>query len=464
MTRLPEPPPPLRWSATFSSAPFDGRMDWRPGSLFLDRPHNFFFLRDDGGKIVEGRLLREKEWILPGLEMVPVDGLIRLGHRVFPARRRLTLAPGAIATGSGSVARSPAAGSRFELLAIDEGADLPDAEGVAVQAANMVLPQADHDVEDGPWSSVSRRKKSKEELMQEFWNDVGFPTPASRVWERRGSTSLASSAGHTPVQLPGGSEASPAMSRSPPAPTGPRRGVGIRPWKGPLPRPRVTPLVELAAFLPSSQVGPSSSTVPSQPEETAQSSAIDPDVIQKSLTRGSDLQARGPDMCVANRALRLGQTLRRADLFQYRASRCPSAAFVVPSSSTLKPPPPSYAQVLRRSPSPSMAGRNGNPPNGAAPAGQVAPSFGTSPGISAGFGVAAGPLRFGAPLASSSTAAPSVQQAPTPAPVRFGANIQQTSDRHPPYTSLIVRTHVDMAHPEKIRISDGATLRRTLTI
>ena len=114
--RSPEAPPPLQWPASFSSAFLDGRSDWRPGSLFLDRPHNFFFLRNVDGKIEEGRLLRSGEWISLGIEMVLVDCVVRVGHRVFPKQRRLTLAPGEL-----SIA-SPGSGSRLEMLAVNEDA------------------------------------------------------------------------------------------------------------------------------------------------------------------------------------------------------------------------------------------------------------------------------------------------------------------------------------------------------
>lgn len=31
---------------------------------------------------------------------------------------------------------------------------------------------------------VGRRRKTEAELVQQFWEDAGFPTPASRFWER----------------------------------------------------------------------------------------------------------------------------------------------------------------------------------------------------------------------------------------------------------------------------------------
>lgn len=95
--------------------------------------------------------------------------------------------------------------------------------------------------------------------MQEFWEDVAFPTPASRVWERRGSESPESSpdqvsarsvstnlssSGRSHQQVEGVAGRSLLGSR--PA----ARGVLIRPWKGPLPRPRPVQPVALASFWP----------------------------------------------------------------------------------------------------------------------------------------------------------------------------------------------------------------------
>ncbi|KAM3329058.1 hypothetical protein ACQJBY_026241 [Aegilops geniculata] len=349
--------------------------------------------------------------------MVLLDCLIRVGHRVFPARRRLTLAPGAIDPGSGSAAKSPAAGSRFEPLAMDEVTDLPEAEGVAVQAANMVLSQADHDEEGGPWTSVSRRKKSKEELVQEFWNDVGFPTPASRVWERRGSASPETSASQEclgssqePSARPDGAPKSPNPS---PATPRQRRGVCIKPWRGPLPRPRITPPVALAAFMPDALADPSSSAEQSQGTVTlaATHACNDHASGQTTLRPMGLLHAEGPSK---GQAARLGRTIRRADVFLRQTHLRPNTASVCAYSRTA--PPTSYAAALRR-PSPHlMAGRNGNTPKGPPLAGVETPN----PGAPAGFGAAAGPFRFGA---SSSSAHPSGQRAaPTAqAPVVFGA-------------------------------------------
>ncbi|KAI5013453.1 hypothetical protein ZWY2020_034565 [Hordeum vulgare] len=95
--------------------------------------------------------------------------------------------------------QSPAAaslgfGSRFTVLndpLSDDGDEAPPATGsssgemhVAVQAATMVLAGNGHADGGDEWPTVARRRKTKKELVQEFWENVGFSTPASRVWER----------------------------------------------------------------------------------------------------------------------------------------------------------------------------------------------------------------------------------------------------------------------------------------
>lgn len=59
---------------------------------------------------------------------------------------------------------------------------------VASRSASAML--EDDDPGEEPWSEAKlRRKKTDAELLQEFWDDVGFPMPASRMWEKGGSSS-----------------------------------------------------------------------------------------------------------------------------------------------------------------------------------------------------------------------------------------------------------------------------------
>lgn len=177
MVHSPEPPPLLPWAASFSSTLLDGRTEWRPGSLSLDRPSQTVMLLTSDGEIEEGRRLREGEQIQNGSEMVIMDCLVRVGAHFFPDRLRLTVAPGSLSPAS----RSPGSGLRFNALAdsmsvfdeetpIDvhrESMDDGDRDGrVAAQVAAAVLDEDEQGAE--PWITVNpRRKKSDEEVLQE---------------------------------------------------------------------------------------------------------------------------------------------------------------------------------------------------------------------------------------------------------------------------------------------------------
>jgi hypothetical protein len=63
--------------------------------------------------------------------------------------------------------------------------DDSDAE-VPIESALEVL---DSDA-SSECSAVSRKgRRTDEEIVQDFWNEIGFPTPASRFWEVQSSSS-----------------------------------------------------------------------------------------------------------------------------------------------------------------------------------------------------------------------------------------------------------------------------------
>ena len=458
MGRPPETPPPLRWAVTFSTAFLDGRLEWRVGSLYLDRP-DFYFLRNSDGKIEEGRHLRPGERISTGNEMVLLDCVVRVGARVLPDRRRLTLAPGDL---SPAMAAS-SSGSRFNVLAelqVGEDGDEASAvdassgkEHVAMKAASMIL--SDGGLADGgaAWSTVSRRRKTKEELVQEFWEDVGFPTPASRVWERPGSSSP------TPIsgQVRDSSISTnglPSQCRTPPvgvdvykppaAARHIRRGVLIRPWKGPLPRPRPMQPVALAAFMP-----PPSSDGPAA--DNAQRSLHDPRsaaTCSASVTPNSTLPIETGRMGSSDggssaSASQMSGWPCHVD-FSLRGGVVRAWALIptcdtLPSPSRLPPPPPlrvSYAAAVRVGASAGMSGRlpsssKGGPPamKGTAPSSAVVSQDGPvvpSQSRFTGFGPTAGPPRTGASGQAPPAAAP-LQQ-----PMLFGV---PTAAAAPPTSS-----------------------------
>ena len=141
-------------------------------------------------------MLRDGEWVAPGSEMVLLDCVVHIGHRVHPDRRRLTLASGDLSPKALSPAStSQRSGSRFEVLAVEGDEPEVDVEAdclvLASQVADAALSGAECD-EGGQWSTVkSRRRKTKEEIAEVFCADIGYPTMASRFWER-GSSSTSS--------------------------------------------------------------------------------------------------------------------------------------------------------------------------------------------------------------------------------------------------------------------------------
>jgi hypothetical protein len=45
------------------------------------------------------------------------------------------------------------------------------------------------------WSTVVRRgRRTDEELAADFWSDIGYPTPASRFWEKDSPSSSSGTA------------------------------------------------------------------------------------------------------------------------------------------------------------------------------------------------------------------------------------------------------------------------------
>lgn len=96
--------------------------------------------------------------------------IVRVGHRVL-------MSPGALAPATGA----PGSGSRFKALAACDGDKVQTVQdNAAVHAANVVLSGDEHAEDDDPSSTVQPRKmKIKEELVQEFREDVVLPSVAS---------------------------------------------------------------------------------------------------------------------------------------------------------------------------------------------------------------------------------------------------------------------------------------------
>jgi hypothetical protein len=165
-------------------------------------------------------------------------------------RRRQTLAP--LPATSSSV--SPVGlGSRFGVLGDDlSGSDAEEINGIPFQVASQVL-EEDAEVFGGGWTPVTRKKRSKAETVADFWHEISYPTSASRLWE--GSRRSVSSSGEQAhfcrsagaVERPGATAAStPAVSLKRGSASSPMgvclaRGSQMGPWRGPLPRRRISP-------------------------------------------------------------------------------------------------------------------------------------------------------------------------------------------------------------------------------
>jgi hypothetical protein len=145
-----------------------------------------------------------------------------------------------------------------------------DRDSIPVQ---MALQAMDEEVgEDVGWTPViSRRKKTGAETVDEFWRQIGYPTPLSRHWEKPRRPVFSSGedvlfcrsvdvyASTEPLE---DGRRSPSAGSSPPngsgrrsafsSPSGIRlaRNPKIGPWHGPLPRRRITPLPILGQFFP----------------------------------------------------------------------------------------------------------------------------------------------------------------------------------------------------------------------
>ena len=145
-------------------------------------------------------------------------------------------------------------GSRFGALGEVSGVELGEdgreaavalvgAERTASRVAGVVL-----DDEQREWSTVVRRpRKSQGQIIQEFWEDAGYLTPSSRFWERRSPAEASDPSGkslspvcRSPVAGDGRSGGSAQRSSSPQSFVLGKEKVGLG-WRGPLPRPRLTP-------------------------------------------------------------------------------------------------------------------------------------------------------------------------------------------------------------------------------
>jgi hypothetical protein len=64
---------------------------------------------------------------------------------------------------------------------LDDSGSGSDEEAIPFKVAQQVLVG---EADEG-WTPVSgRKKKTEAETVADFWNEIGYPTSASRFWER----------------------------------------------------------------------------------------------------------------------------------------------------------------------------------------------------------------------------------------------------------------------------------------
>jgi hypothetical protein len=146
---------------------------------------------------------------------------------------------------------SPVAGSRFFCLQEEDDDPVEDARATA---------------EDAAWSALGLEPEvrqigrspalTEEEVEADFWAKIGFPTRESRAWSRATASKVSSPfcrsterarslSPSTRMKIKGTSRAASS------SPVGLRiaRMPRIKPWRGPLPRRRVTPAPVFGDFL-----------------------------------------------------------------------------------------------------------------------------------------------------------------------------------------------------------------------
>ena len=212
------------------------------------------------------------------------------------ARRRLTLPPNGLGSfPSGSSPAHASGGSRFSCLpdvSIPEPLEdlAPEVEDeclseVPFEAAMEVI---DETTLEAGWKTVKRKgRKTDEEVAEDFWREIGFPTPASRFWERGSCSTESTGTTPRPQSPPLGM---PLLGGSGSSSSGRRKGAVVaRPvrtgWRGPVPRPRISPPAVLGMFMPNS---PSTPPPPSNGNDRAA-------VGTETLATGGEPEPEMPD-------------------------------------------------------------------------------------------------------------------------------------------------------------------------
>nr|XP_051211849.1 flocculation protein FLO11-like [Lolium perenne] len=170
----------------------------------------------------------------------------------------------------------PTVGSRFFCLAEDEDSDEETRE-TAEEAAWSVLGL------DPIVQQIGRSLElSKEEVRDDFWTKIGYPTSESRVWSRsaspevRFSSCRSSERARSASPPPGEKVKRSAMRAASSSPVGLRlsRMPRMKPWRGPLPRRRVTPAPIFGDFLAAVSARRPAAIAPLDPSSGSATSVV----------------------------------------------------------------------------------------------------------------------------------------------------------------------------------------------
>jgi hypothetical protein len=169
----------------------------------------------------------------------------------------------------------------------------------------------------------SQSGESDLSLIQGFWDEIGFPTPASRWWEQK--SPIVSGVTSTAPPITEDDQWTRVSSKQKTKSTERHRcGWVMRPWKGPLPRPRPAQTVLLADFLPRAKTSPNSKSTPTQDRQSmvSASNRVDQSAggrfLANSLPQNSVMSVGIPSF--PHRPI--GNQFRGKSLAHFRLNRC----------------------------------------------------------------------------------------------------------------------------------------------
>lgn len=169
----------------------------------------------------------------------------------------------------------------------------------------------------------SQSGESDLSLIQGFWDEIGFPTPASCWWEQK--SPIVSGVTPTAPPITEDDQWTRVSSKQKTKSTEcHRRGWVMRPWKVPLPRPRPVQTVLLADFLPRAKTSPNSKSTPTQDRQSmvSASNRVDQSAggrfLANSLPQNSVMSVGIPSF--PHRPI--GNQFRGKSLAHFRINRC----------------------------------------------------------------------------------------------------------------------------------------------